>query len=249
MAQAESYANVISAEVLPGWVQADGSVMAGLKLSLEPGWKTYWRAPGDAGIPPTFSFGKSDNLAAVRVHWPRPDVQMTNGMRTIGYSDQVVLPIEFTPHTKGQPLALRGSVDLGVCLDICIPVTLDFGATLPGTGGDTLIRAALTERPDAAKTAGVGKVTCQALPIADGLRLTTTIALPPLGGAEFAVIELPDRSIWISEAEVTREDGKLVAVVDMVPETAAPFALNRSDVRITLLTDHRAVDIRGCTGS
>ncbi len=44
----------VTGQVLEGWVRADGTRMAAVQLDLEPGWKTYWRAPGDAGIPPSF---------------------------------------------------------------------------------------------------------------------------------------------------------------------------------------------------
>lgn len=242
------YENVVSAQLLPGWVQDDGSVMAGLRLTLQPGWKTYWRAPGDAGIPPHFDFSGSENLRGIQVFWPRPEVQDQNGMRTLGYSDVVVLPIAFSPRRAGQPLRLTGALDMGVCREVCVPVSLQLTGNLPGQGGENSIRSALASRPETARSAGVGQVTCEARPISDGMHLTAHIPVGPLGGAEHAVFELPDRSVWISEVQVSRKGGTLVAEADMVPPTAAPFAINRSDIRITLLTDNRAIDIRGCVG-
>ena len=250
-AQAQSgrgFDNVVSAQLLPGWVQEDGSVMAGLRLTLEPGWKTYWRAPGDAGIPPQFDFSASDNLRGMRVYWPRPEVQDQNGMRTLGYSDVVVLPIAFAPQNVNRPLRLRGALELGVCLDVCVPVSLQVSGQLPGKGGENSIRAALSSRPETARSAGVGRVTCEARPISDGMHLTARIPMGQLGRGEIAVFELADRNVWISEARVTRQGGVLVAEADMVPPTAAPFAIDRSQVRITVLTDNRAVDIKGCVG-
>lgn len=246
--QAQGYDHVVRAQMLPGWQMPNGNIMAGVRLSLDPGWKTYWRAPGDAGIPPEFDFGASRNLAAVNVHWPRPEVQLQNGMRTFGYSKAVVLPITFVPENPTSPVRLRGQIELGVCREICVPVSLNVSARLPATGGESAIRAALARQPEAARQAGVGRVVCSAQPIADGLRLTARVSVSQLGAEEFAVIELADRSVWISEAQVQRERGELVASVDMVPPTAAPFALNRGDIRITLITESRAIDIRGCVG-
>ena len=77
-------------EVLPGWRAANGDHIAGLRITLAPGWKTYWRAPGDAGIPPIFSFTGSQNIQAVAPHWPVPEVFDSNGVQTIGYHDGVV---------------------------------------------------------------------------------------------------------------------------------------------------------------
>ena len=70
-----------------GWQMQNGHHMAGLSLQLAPDWKTYWRAPGEAGIPPLFDWSGSTNVQSVRVHWPSPVVFHLNGMQTIGYHD------------------------------------------------------------------------------------------------------------------------------------------------------------------
>ena len=102
--------DVVSARLLSGWQTDRGTHMAALELALAPGWKTYWRAPGDAGIPPSFDFSASTNLKSVRFHWPRPAVFDLNGMQTIGYHDHLVLPIEVTPEDPAQPVTDRKSV-------------------------------------------------------------------------------------------------------------------------------------------
>jgi len=92
----------------------------------------------------------------------------------------------------------------------------------------------------------VGAVRCTTQPISDGLRLTAKVAVPALGPTETAVVELADPSVWIAEAEVSRDGDILTAVTDLVPESEAPFDLNGADVRITLLSDSTAIDIKGC---
>ncbi|NDK34882.1 protein-disulfide reductase DsbD domain-containing protein [Rhodovulum sulfidophilum] len=237
---------VLQAEILPGWQTARGTYMAGLHLRLAPGWKTYWRAPGDAGIPPSFDWRGSANLAAVKIHWPRPRVFSSNGIRSIGYVADVVLPIELTPADPERPMELRARIDLGVCQDICMPMELRLDRRLPDAGPAEPIRAALASQPLDARTARVGRVTCEIAPISDGLRLTARIEVPPLGDTETAVFELPDPSIWVSQTELARQGGTLVARSDMVPADGTPFALDRSALRITLLGQDRAIDIRGC---
>lgn len=239
---------IVQAEILPGWETERGTQMAGLRLTLAPGWKTYWRAPGDAGIPPQFDWSASGNMKAVDTYWPRPKVFRQNGMRTIGYENEVVLPLELTPASPGTPITLRGRMELGVCHDICMPMALELRADLPARPNPEPIRAALAARPINAAQAGVGRVTCTVEPLTDGLRLTAEIALPPMGGDEVAVVELRDPAIWVSEPQVAREGNRLIAVADLVPESAAPFALDRSSVRITLLAGQKAVDIQGCEG-
>ena len=249
LAAGQTASDVVRLELLPGWRQADGTHMAGLRISLAPGWKTYWRAPGAAGIPPSFDWEDSENLAAAQPHFPVPDVFRLNGVRTIGYGDSVVFPLAFRPRDEGQPISLSARVSLGVCETICIPFEARIEATLPaGTGGgEAAIRAALSDTPLTAAEAGVEGVGCHVAPIRDGLRLTATLEMPSLGRDETTVVELSDPSIWVSEIEASRQGGRLTAAADLVPPEGAPFALDRSSLRFTVLADGRAVEVRGCS--
>ncbi len=247
-AAAQNLGEVVDAQLLPGWRMENGRHMAALRLTLAPGWKTYWRAPGDAGIPPQFDWSGSRNVRGAIAHWPTPGVFHQNGMRSVGYRDELTLPIEFAPATPGRPMTAEGRIVIGVCEDICIPVNMQVTAELPaGTGaGEGLIRAALADRPVSASDAGVGRVTCRVEPISDGLRLTVVAELPRLPGAEESVIEFADPAVWISEASTSRAGGVLTAVAELVPPQAAPFAMARDGVRLTVLGDGHAVDIQGC---
>lgn len=246
-ALAFSQEDVLRGDIRTGWQEQDGAHMTALHLSLAPGWKTYWRSPGDAGIPPSFDWTGSENLRAVTFHWPRPHVFHLNGMKTVGYHDELVLPIEVTPIDPSMPVRLKGTVDLGVCSDICIPASLPFDATVQGKGApDPLITAALDDRPVSAKSAGLAGIGCAVDPIADGLRITATLALPHAGGEETVVFESATAGIWVSESEATRQGGTLTAAADLVPPNGAPFALDRSSVTVTVISDTRAVEIKGC---
>jgi DsbC/DsbD-like thiol-disulfide interchange protein len=162
----------------------------------------------------------------------------------------VIVPVEFTPAKPGQPLTLKGRVDLGVCNDICIPYSTNFSAALPAniTKADPVIRTALAKQPMPASKAGVRKVVCTIEPISDGLRVTATITMPPTGADEVTVIEAPDQNIWVAEASSKRSGNTLTAITEMVPPSNAPFMLDRSKIRITVMGSKRAVDIQGCTG-
>ncbi|GHE03140.1 hypothetical protein GCM10008024_25330 [Allgaiera indica] len=239
-------AQAVSARVLPGWRMADGHRMAALELSLAPGWHTYWRAPGEAGIPPSLDWSASTNLKAVTIHWPVPQVFDIGGVRSIGYVGRVVLPLELTPKTAGAPIALRAGVDLGVCDEICLPVALSVSADLGGPGGkDAAIAQALARRPETAAEAGLTRATCSVEPIADGLRVTARLMLPPLPGREVTVMELPDPTTWVSGAKTTRRGNMLTAVAEVVP-VRAPFTLDRKTLTITVLGRGRAVELHGC---
>jgi DsbC/DsbD-like thiol-disulfide interchange protein len=239
---------MVRAELLSGWRMDGGDHMAALRLTLAPGWKTYWRAPGDGGIPPQFDWSGSENLRGVSVSWPVPEVFHLNGMRSVGYSEVVTIPLRFVPHRAGDPIVVDGRIEIGVCEEICVPVSLVVGADLPpdAAAHDPRIAAALADRPMTADEAGVGAVDCAIEPIDDGLRLTATLTMPALGPDEAAVVEVADAPIWVSEPEVARSGNRLRAVADLVPPEAAPFALARDALRVTVIAGGRAVEIEGC---
>lgn len=237
---------VAQLEVISGWTTENGTRMTGLNITLAPGWKTYWRAPGDGGIPPVMNLSGSENIATAQFHWPVPEVFDQNGMRSIGYSEGVVLPVELAPRSDGD-MHISGSIQIGVCQEICVPVTLKIDAALPSNAHkDPRLVAALLDRPQSAVEAGVTKATCSVEPISDGLRVMANVSLPHTGGVEAMVIETGDPDIWVSESETLRDRDTLIGMVEMVAGSGQPFALDRSAVRITILGRNKAVDVIGC---
>ena len=138
-------------------------------------------------------------------------------------------------------------MELGVCKDVCVPAELRFSATLtPGDRRDPRLVAALVDRPLTAREAQVGQVSCRISPVEGGVALTARIAMPSAGGQEFVVVETANPSIWVAEAETRRAGNILTASTEMQHVEGAPFALDRSGLRFTVLGKRHAVDIRGC---
>lgn len=250
-AQSLDIDQILQAEILPGWRAPDGQHFAALHLTLAPGWHTYWRTPGASGIPPDFGWQGSANLTALTVHWPVPGVFSINGAKSIGYTGDLVLPLELTTGQPDQPVDLALTADLGVCKEICVPVSLTLNAALGVAAApeDAAITSALSSRPIPAKVAGLSALTCRVEPIADGLRVTADMVLPPTGSDELGVIELDSGGVWASPPEMTRTGNALRLVADLVPPGGAPFVLDRSQVRITILGSDRAVEAVGCPAS
>ena len=123
-------ARLISAEngVAPGAL----SLSIGLDIQLGEGWKTYWRSPGEVGIPPSIDWEGSENLKAADILWPAPERFTAFGIENFGYHDRVVLPIRIELLSAGAPLKLKAEVNLLTCSDVCIPqdflLTLDIPA-------------------------------------------------------------------------------------------------------------------------
>jgi DsbC/DsbD-like thiol-disulfide interchange protein len=131
-------------------------LLGGIAFQLQPGWKTYWRTPGDSGVPPRFDFSKSDNVEAVTVLWPAP-VKFDDGAggHSMGYYDQVVLPLRIVAKNADKPVTLRAAINYAVCNKLCIPVdaNAELGFTSVASTEDSALFAALDTVP---KPANVG---------------------------------------------------------------------------------------------
>lgn len=102
---------------------ADGTLTVGLEIELEPGWKTYWRHPGDAGLPPEIDLSGSSNFAGATIAFPAPHRFIDGGSTSVGYSGTVVLPIRITPEEPALPVMLDARVLYGACRELCVPAT------------------------------------------------------------------------------------------------------------------------------
>src|SRR5580704_5932765 len=101
-------------------------LLGGIAFQLQPGWKTYWRTPGDSGMPPRFDFSKSENIEAVTVLWPAP-MKFDDGAggSSLGYHGQIVLPLRIVAKNTDKPVTLRAAVNYAVCDKLCVPVEAD----------------------------------------------------------------------------------------------------------------------------
>jgi DsbC/DsbD-like thiol-disulfide interchange protein len=143
------------ARLLPAGAAVEGAD-AGVQLELGDGWKTYWRTPGDSGVPPTFDWSGSGNLANAEILWPAPKRFHDSGMTFFGYADRVVFPVRIVARDPQRPVDLDLRVSFGVCKDICLPrsarlkLTIDPRAKDAQGAHDALIATHLARvpRPD-----------------------------------------------------------------------------------------------------
>lgn len=103
----------------------EGGMAAAVEIQLEEGWHTYWRTPGDVGIPPQLDFSASQNLASVEVLYPAPERYEDGRSVSAVYFDGVVLPLKLQPEDAKRPITLRLSAFYGVCEEVCIPAEGD----------------------------------------------------------------------------------------------------------------------------
>ncbi len=138
---------------LIGGTLVDAFYLAGIAIELEPGWKTYWRMPGEAGIPPDFDWKRSTNVAAIEVLFPAPHRFVDAGGEGVGYKTAVVFPVKIRPKDAESPVTLALDLFFAVCQDVCIPAQamseLVLGAATPDPVDMLDIEAALAEVPKA----------------------------------------------------------------------------------------------------
>ena len=107
------------------------SVTLGLHFKLKDHWKIYWRTPGDAGFPPSVEWGGSYNVKDAEIEWPLPERFSILGFETLGYTDEVVLPLTVKLDQSGDALALNAQISYLACADICIPYDTTIQFSLP----------------------------------------------------------------------------------------------------------------------
>lgn len=137
-----------------------GTVSAGLHLKLAEGWKTYWKSPGEVGIPPEIDWEGSTNIADVRFLWPAPTRFRAFGIENYGYKKEVVFPLQVTLKEPGQPVDFRANVSLLVCSEVCVPQNFELTLSL-GSGASTdtdsaaLIGTYAAQIPDDGSVTGI----------------------------------------------------------------------------------------------
>ncbi|MGC2712532.1 MAG: protein-disulfide reductase DsbD domain-containing protein [Pseudolabrys sp.] len=119
----------------------DAHLRAGIEIKMQPGWKTYWRYPGDSGVPPHFDFSGSENLKTATVLYPAPHLFTDETGQSLGYKDRIIFPLVISPQQPGKPVRLRLKADYAVCEKLCVPA--EGRAELTLTPGDSSQDSAL----------------------------------------------------------------------------------------------------------
>jgi DsbC/DsbD-like thiol-disulfide interchange protein len=150
-------------------------ILAGFEVAMAPGWKTYWRNPGDAGgVPPHIDWAASTNVAAVKVLFPAPTRLKDASGDSIGYKSNVVFPLEVTPKDATKPVDLKLAIEFGVCREICVPAEAKIDYSIPASGVKGSDQAAFEQL--AASLAAVPRRTAERRPTDPELKsLTATL--------------------------------------------------------------------------
>lgn len=162
-----------------------------LHQNIAPGWHTYWRNPGDSGLPTELDLTLPEGWTVGDIIWPAPKAYPLGPLTNYGYSNAVTLPVPVTVPADAAPgrIEIPAYASWLVCEDICVPedahltLTLDVGDSQPDRAGAALIAAAFDAAPEPAGALEAGLVRGPE-------SLILTLAGAPLDGGADAVANL-----------------------------------------------------------
>lgn len=233
----------------------NATVRLGLQVRLDPGWKTYWRSPGDAGIPPIFDWSDSTNLAEATIDWPLPRRFSYYGLETFGYEDEVVLPITVRLARPGAPTRLRLVLQYAACANVCVPYEALLALDLPAGSPQSTPYAPLIARYAARVPARVPARVSDRAPndgiavlaaVARGVGRDKSLEVVATASTSFAapdlIVEAPGR-LSFSRPEVRLSPDRRRAVFQLAVDTtrsAEPLA--GIPLVVTLIDGQRAIE-------
>ena len=131
-------------------IDENNQTTVGLEVSFKDNWKTYWRIPGDAGLPPQFKWTGSENIDGTpKIDWPAPKRFESFGLENIGYGHTHIFPINVTVKEPAQPVTLQTDISLLVCDEICVPFKQSLSYNIPfiENSGTAMLEDALQTMP------------------------------------------------------------------------------------------------------
>ena len=237
-----------SVDIIRGWRQSDDIHIAAINIKLEDGWKTYWRVPGIGGIAPILNWEKSKNIKNISQIWPTPNIYNEYGLQTIGYKNELLLPLQIQPIDKKQPIHLSITIDFGICSDVCVPIQTSVEERLPERTSigkknilDTLEKAILSGNKSPFKI-----VKCNIVPIKDGFEVNAFFeGLTSFDKDTLGVVEYPvKQNGWINQ-KASLVSGNQLNVHATVYNKSIHF-IDRSDLTLTIFTKNKAFEFDGC---
>jgi DsbC/DsbD-like thiol-disulfide interchange protein len=214
-----------------------GAGLAGFEIALAPGAITYWRDPGDSGLPPTLDFSASENVASVEPKFPAPKrIKEADGGEAFGYNGGVVFPLLVKPRDPAKPVTLKLDADFAVCEKVCLPAKARLSLTLPAAGQSPYadaIDAALVAVPRQIPPKDFGALEARG---ADSWRLCS----PHEEGPPRDLFVEPPEGWWLKVAPAPAEQGRdcfTLTIGDKPKDAASPIPL-----RLTLTGGAGAVE-------
>jgi DsbC/DsbD-like thiol-disulfide interchange protein len=205
-----------------------GSVlMGGIEIQLQPGWKTYWRAPGDSGVPPRFDFSRSVNVESVTPLYPSPR-KFDDGAGGIsyGYVKHVIFPLRIVLRNPNEPVQLRASISYAVCEKLCLPVEAEAELSFASAASalDSVVATALNKLPKPVGTSEATPIALKSFRRVGDKVVVDIAAQNPAGLDLFAEGPTPDWALPVPKRVGAAENGvvRFQFQLDGLPSNAKP---------------------------
>jgi DsbC/DsbD-like thiol-disulfide interchange protein len=212
--------------------------LAGVEIALDPGFKTYWRTPGDSGLPPRFDWSGSENVASAEIRWPAPKRHEDAAGVAYVYGKQAVLPVVVKPKDPTRPIKVVLALEYGVCKDICIPARADLALDLTGAGSErkaveeALARVPLSQPLGTQTDLSVVSIT----PLAQDKPAFAVTVRAPSGTKPALFPEGPEN--WFFSASHPADGDRFTVTVEEKPKDASGSV----SLRLTLVAGDKAVE-------
>jgi suppressor for copper-sensitivity B len=234
-----------SVRLLAAGVDADGNLSGGIEIELEPGWHTYWRSPGDAGMAPVIDFAGSLNIAEPSVAFPAPH-RLDDGYAASNvYEDRIVFPFTTKLDNPGAATDLALKLDIGVCAEVCVPEHFEAKLSVPATKTDLAAEKILT----AAMSAVPGRPEPNIFAVTGLVRAGGTDKRPvfeiraKVPDAESAALFVEGPADWYAAPPVfvSESDGVGLYRVEF-DRLTAKSPIEGAAIRITIVAGSRAIE-------
>lgn len=233
-----------SARLVAAGVDANGRLQAGIEIVMPEGWHTYWRAPGDAGIAPTFDFSASTNAGSADVAFPIP-TRLDDGFAVTNvYKGRVLLPVSLAVPDVSKPVDLSVDLAIGVCAEICIPDDLTLTLAVEAGEHDAALEAELASvRSLLPAQPEPGMFQVQSASREGGsdrkpvFRLTATVPDPA-----DAVLFIEGPHDWAPYAPVRVDDKGAAVWTVKFSRRGAETPINGAELRATIVSGGRAIE-------
>lgn len=189
---------------------ATGNIRAALQIEPKPGWVTYWREPGNSGIPPQVTLAPESNVRLERIDYPVPKILSDGKVEDIGYDAPVTLPITFIAVEPGKPAKIEATAFIGICKDICIPFQAEFSLTLAPASQSLPEEESILQSATALPEAPSSDFAVRGHQLSsDGKQLSLQLTVPESGSGLPQVIVTGPSGHAFFKQENGRRDGKL----------------------------------------
>jgi DsbC/DsbD-like thiol-disulfide interchange protein len=212
--------------------------LAGIEFTLDQGFKTYWRSPGESGLPPRFDWSGSENAASIEIQWPAPKRHEDAAGVAYVYGRKVILPVRVKPEQADKPVKLALNVDYGICKDICIPANAELSLPLSENISDRAAIEQFQARVPSSQPLGAsGDLAVEAVAAkgqADKPVLEVKVRVPA-GTKPSLFAEGPAN--WYLSTSLPDAENRFTVTIEEKPKDAGPTAL-----RLTLVAGDKAIE-------